>query len=248
MTYTTETILNNISTGTSTAADHLVFLNFKSRNDVDSSAPWIANRIALKVESLNISTTRTVPSFPLPFSGAITGESTTLAIDMGMATKNIQITGIITEQTIVKIEENNTYTVQMTAMEVAQLIHSSVDSSFIQTQQNIGELVILMPSRVANNYGYHSGVDQNTPQELCPLVPFTFASRAVDQRNTLFADNFPHPVGTLASQIDPDDDDTPLPVKGVEGFIQNFGTDIQGGQPFIGFSMGFEVALVPLGS
>ena len=235
MTYTTEQILNNISSGASTAMDHLVFLNFKSRNDIDSSAPWIANRIALKVESLNISTTRTVPSFPLPFSGAITGESTTLAIDMGMANKNIQITGVITEQTIVKIEEDRTYTVQMTAMEVAQLIHSSVDSSFIQTQQNIGELVILMPSRVGNNYAYHAGVDQNTPQESCPLVPFTFASRTIDQANTLGADDFPSPVTGNNS------------VMGLEGYIQNFGTNIVGGQPFIEFNMGFEVALVPLG-
>ena len=235
-TYTTQTILNSIASGTSTAADTFVFLNFKSRNDVDSSASWIANRIALKVESLNISTNRTVPSFPLPFSGMITGESTTLALDMGMATKNITIDGIITEQTIVKIDdEDNVYTVQMTAHEVAQLIHSSVDSSFMQTQQNIGELVILIPSRIGNNYAYHSGVSSSTSQELCPLVPWTWASRTVDQQLTIGANDFPSPVtGTNE-------------VAGVEGFIQTFGTQIQGGQPFITFNMSFEVALVPLG-
>tara|TARA_R110002020_G_scaffold17765_12_gene62091 strand:- start:1578 stop:2285 length:708 start_codon:yes stop_codon:yes gene_type:complete len=231
MTYTTQSILDNISSGASTAADHLVFLNFKSRNDVDSSAPWITNRIALKVETLNISTTRTVPAFPLPFSGAITGESSTFAIDMGMATKNIQITGIITEQTIIKAdEEDNLYTVQMTAYEVAQLIHSSVDSSFIQNQQSIGELVILMPSRVGNDYAYHAGVDQNTTLETCPLIPWTWASRTLDQANTIGASDFPSPVTGSNT------------VNGVNGFIQNFGTDIQGGQPFIGFNMGFEVA------
>lgn len=237
MTYTTQTILDNVAQGLTTAADTLVFLNFKSRNDLDSSAPFNANRIALKAESIDINTTRTVPSFPLPFSGAITGESTTLAIDLGMATKNISISGIITEQVITKIDDSdNTYTVKMTAHEVAQLLHASVDSSFIQTQQNIGELIILMPSRVNNSYELHDGITSETPVDELPLVPFTFSSRTVDQENSLRASNFPDPVTGSNSG------------KGVEGFIQTFGTNIVGGQPFITFNLTFEVALVPLGS
>lgn len=237
MTYTTQTILDNVARGLTTAADTFVFLNFKSRNDLDSSAPFNANRIALKAENIDINTTRTVPSFPLPFSGAITGESTTLAIDLGMATKNISINGIITEQVITKIDDDdNVYTVKMTAHEVAQLLHASVDSSFIQTQQNIGELIILIPSRVNNSYELHAGTTTETPVDELPLVPFTFASRTVDQENSLRAANFPDPVtGSNAG-------------KGVEGFIQTFGTNIVGGQPFIAFNLTFEVALVPLGS
>ena len=160
-----------------------------------------------------------------------------MAIDLGMATKNISISGIITEQVITKIDDSdNTYTVKMTAHEVAQLLHASVDSSFIQTQQNIGELIILMPSRVNNSYELHDGITSETPVDELPLVPFTFSSRTVDQENSLRASNFPDPVTGSNSG------------KGVEGFIQTFGTNIVGGQPFITFNLTFEVALVPLGS
>ena len=236
MTYTTKQILDNVASGLTTAADTFVFLNFKSRNDLNNSSPFNANRVALKADTIDISTNRTVPSFPLPFSGAITGESTTLAIDLGMATKSISIQGIITEQVITKIDDDdNVYTVKMTAQEVAQLLHSSVDSSFIQSQQNIGELTILIPSRVNNNYALHAGTTVNTPLEELPLVPFTFASRIVDQENSLRAANFPDPI--TGSNVG----------KGVEGFIQTFGTNIVGGQPFITFNLTFEVALVPLG-
>jgi len=236
MAFTTEGILSHISGSATDATDHFVFLNFKSRNSVDTENDWRTNRIALKVETLDISTNRTVPSFPLPFSGAITGESTTLAIDMGMATKSISLSGIITEQTIIKRDDNDVvYSRFMTAYEVAQLIHASVDSSFLQTQQNIGELIIFMPSRVAHNYNYHADVTSDTPVESCPLVPWTWASRSVDQELTVGANDFPDPISNTTE------------VDGVQGFIQSFGTNIVGGQPFISFTMSFEIALIPLG-
>lgn len=157
MVYTTNTIISNIASNTGTVADHFVFLNFKSRNNVDSDDPWMTNRVALKAESVQFDTSRTVPSFPLPFSGAITGESTTLAIDLGMASKTVTVSGIITDQVITKKDNNGViHTVEMTAQEVAQLLSASVDSSFLQTQQNIGEVIILMPSRVNNDYNYYN--------------------------------------------------------------------------------------------
>ena len=237
MTLTTNNIIGNQTSGSLEYQGTLVYLSFKSRGDVSGDASFITNRIALKAETVDISTTRTVPSFPLPFSGAITGESTALAIDLGMATKNINLTGIITEQVISKQADENAgvTNVQMTAYEVAQLLHASVDSSFLQTHQNIGELTILFPSRVGNNYSYHSGVDHTTNVDELPLVPWSWASRKLDQAVTVGATDFP-PIATNSEVV-----------NGLNGFIQTFSTNIQGGQPFITFNMTFEVALVPLG-
>ena len=116
-------------------------------------------------------------SFPTPAVGIATGESVSLGLDLGMATKSISLSGIITEQNITKqfspndlpenevdpTDSNNTYTdadgkrctVFMTAQEVAQLIHSYVDSSFMQPNQNLNKLNILIPSRVGPNWTYH---------------------------------------------------------------------------------------------
>ena len=138
---------------------HHVFLNLQSVNNGGDSAGFIVNRIALKAESISISTTKNVMAVPLPFSGVVTGESSSLAMDFGVATKNISISGILTEQTIKKKFDNipanatadsqyssswsgNIATVKLTANEVAQLIHSYVDSSFMQQNQNLNKLNI----------------------------------------------------------------------------------------------------------
>lgn len=300
MTYTTNTILNNIANGANTSADHFVFLNFASRSAADSSDPWMTNRVALKAESVQFDTSRTVPSFPLPFSGAITGESTTLAIDLGMATKTVSVNGIITDQVIIKKDGNGViHTVEMTAHEVAQLLSASVDSSFLQSQQSIGELIILMPSRVNNDYNYYneqiggnissintsnntfdvsdttgftigriiydqkdrylgkvtdlssstvtvesitSGditkiygavVDNNTDKELCPLIPFTWTSRDIDEEFSKPSKHWPSPVSATND------------VEGLKGFIRQFGCTFDT-NPFITFNLSFEVAFVPL--
>ena len=52
----------------------------------------------LKCETIGITTNRQVAPIPIPFSGAVTGESQTLAIDLGIAGKNIELGGIITDQ------------------------------------------------------------------------------------------------------------------------------------------------------
>ena len=233
MTYTTSSILTSLGDGSNSDIGHFVFLNFKSRNNVDSSDPWLTNRIALKADSIQIDTNRTVPSFALPFSGAITGESTTLAIDLGMATKSISIGGIITEQVIVKKGSDGVlHSKTMTAQEVFQLIHASVDSSFIQRQQNIGELVILYPSRVGNDYEFFAGIDENTDIINCPLVPWTWASRELDQELSLGGSDYPSIISNTSE------------VVGVQGFIRSFGGAITP-EPFITFNLTFEVAFIP---
>jgi hypothetical protein len=211
--------------------DHAVFLNFASRTDGTSGS--VTNRIMLKADTVGISTTRSVAPIPIPLSGLVTGESTTMAIDLGIANKSFNIGGIITEQHIVKEFDGVTKSVVMTAPEVAQLIHASVDSSFLQKHQNLTELVILYPTRVGDDYAYHTGVTETTPIEDLPLVPFGFSSRELDRKTTLLASTYPDPTDTN--------------YVGVGGFIENFSTDFQPGSPFLTFSFSFRQAFTPLG-
>ena len=183
---------------------HHVFLQLANREPtqllesdvISATGASMQNRIALKAENINITTTKQVPSFPIPFSGISKGESTNLGIDLGMTQKSISIDGVITNQSIQKAYPLNaidiagaktaldrksttdtnpdtggaysvtSYTgtspnefsqsngfdvidVEMTAQEVAQMIHSYVDSSIVQRQQNLNELIILYPSFVS---------------------------------------------------------------------------------------------------
>jgi len=247
--------------------EHYVYLNLKSANDdlVSDDDPFITNKIALKCENISISTTKNVMALPLPFSGIATGESTSLALDFGVASKNISLSGIITEQEIVKKfkgsnftdatltrpaegidssgNNDNTITITMTADEIAQLIHSSVDSSFLQQHQNYSSLTILIPSRVNRNYQYHTnaapGESLDSPESL-PRIPFTYKVRGrgaddVYDASPLQLGTFPNPIGSNHTK------------EGVTGFVRSFSTNIIPGQPFIEFSLEFEQAFVPFG-
>jgi len=230
MVESTKSLMTN-ATQTDYGYDHAVFLNFASRTDGSSGS--ITNRIMLKAETVGISTTRQVAPIPIPLSGLVTGESTTMAIDLGIANKTINVGGIITEQHIVKEFDGVTKAVVMTAPEVAQLIHASVDSSFLQKHQNLTELVILYPSRVGDDYAYHTGVTDTTKIEDLPLVPFDLSSRELDRKTTLLASTFPDPTDTN--------------YVGIGGFVENFQTDFQPGSPFLTFSFSFRQAFTPLG-
>ena len=230
MVESTKSLMTN-ATQTDYGYDHAVFLNFASRTDGSSGS--ITNRIMLKAETVGISTTRQVAPIPIPLSGLVTGESTTMAIDLGIANKTINVGGIITEQHIVKEFDGVEKKVVMTAPEVAQLIHASVDSSFLQKHQNLTELVILYPSRVGDDYAYHTGVTDTTKIEDLPLVPFDFSSRELDRKTTLLASTFPDPTDTN--------------YVGIGGFVENFQTDFQPGSPFLTFSFSFRQAFTPLG-
>jgi len=218
--------------GTTGSFDHAVFLNFGSRESGTDTTASITNRIMLKCESVGINTNRSIPSFPVPFSGLIRGESTTLAIDLGIATKTIQLNGVITDQMISKqVGTDDPINVSMTASEVAQLLHSSVDSSFLQQHQNLNELIILYPSRVSNAYTYHAGVDETTNHELLPLIPFTWSSRTIDRASTITVGNvtFPDPTATE--------------ITGISGFISQLGTEFAAGQ-IITFNLSFTEAVI----
>ena len=69
--------------------DYYVYLKTGNFSNSSSGAISQANTIPLRATSVAISTQRQVPSVEIPLSGLVTGESTTAALDLGMATKNI---------------------------------------------------------------------------------------------------------------------------------------------------------------
>ena len=59
------------------------------------------------------------------------------------------------------------------------MIHAYVDSSSFQDDQNINKLIILIPSKVDNNFVGRNAVN----------IPFTFKNRVYDNSFTAFTDN-----------------------------------------------------------
>tara|TARA_R110000824_G_scaffold274407_2_gene463103 strand:- start:876 stop:1688 length:813 start_codon:yes stop_codon:yes gene_type:complete len=260
---------------------HHVWLDLSSRSpftdDADTATmkTFETNRIGLKCDSVAISTSKNIMAFPTPAIGIATGHSVSLGLDLGMSTKNISISGIITEQFISKqfssgdlpksktdstldaSHADYTYTdadgkyvkVFMTAQEVSQLMHSYVDASFMQTQQNLNKLIILIPSRVGPNFTYHDKDEAGnalttgsaTTLENCPLIPFNYgvrdkgSSSKLDATNSISQIRFPKPIDTSKNIT-----------KGISGFVRSFDTTFVGGQPFVEFSLSFEVALSSL--
>tara|TARA_R110002110_G_scaffold326737_1_gene538513 strand:- start:1468 stop:2223 length:756 start_codon:yes stop_codon:yes gene_type:complete len=225
---------------------HMVYLELAHRRD--NPATFTENRIGLYANEVGISTTKTIPSFPIPFSGLIMGESTTLALDLGMAAKTISVQGVILEQNLTKqFSDGVTRSKTLTAYELSQLIHSYVDSSFKQIDQNLNTLFILYPGRVDGDWNNYSGITDNTPIEKLPLIPWTWHNRKHDYSNTLinvipdkfagdpFSATYPSPIS--------DSDQTN--VIGTVGFISSFTTTMSGAEhPSIQFQLEFQEATV----
>jgi len=249
--------------------NHYVFLQLGNR--ADDEGDFELNRVGLYVEEISISTSKNIASMPVPLSGIIRGESTNIALDLGMTTKNISLSGVLKEQSIKKktadmksatVESDGTASRILTAYEIAQLIHSYVDSSFRQSDQNFNRLFFFYPSRVDKNFNYHTvfsgtcSIGGHTNQSACegaggiwtgdgatldlsqlPLLPFTFATREMDNDNVeAFGSTFPEVLTT---------DSNPT---AIEGFIRSFSTQISGATiPSISFTLEFEVATIVLG-
>ena len=182
------------------------------------------NIIPLKVTTVNISTSKTIPNVPVPFSGLLTGESVNVALDMGMSSKSIKLTGFILESEITKrfSDSEDAKVRTFTAIEIAQMIHSSVDSTGIQPMQAVNELIFLYDSKVANNYDQRSAT----------LVPFNWHSRGL--RGEL--DN----LGAVLSKPYPDDSND----EGILGYIESFDCNIESTTIDISFNLSFAVANV----
>ena len=222
-------------------ANNMVMLELSRRNEIGSDA--VTNRIPLHITDISINTNKTVPNIGVPLSGAIRGESLNLAFDMGMSQKTISLTGVLLEQNIVKQNKDgdeNRKDVNLTSFELMQLLHSYIDSSSLQDDQNISKLLFFYPSRVNNEFNYRTNVTENTPIEDLPVVPFTFKNRAYDNDFTFGTGN------TMGSQSKIfDDANISNNHTGVTGFIRSFSTQIVAADfPLINFNLEFEEAKV----
>lgn len=210
--------------------DHYVFLRLGA--GANRGNELIDNIIPLKATSVDISTNKTIPSLDVPFSGLLTGESVTAALDLGMASKSVSISGFILEDTITKkfSKGSDAITRKFTAIEIAQLIHSSVDSTGLQSYQAINELIFLYDSKVDENY------IQRTPDGATELIPFTFSARGDGGITSGTFDNqgvaFPKPFPTNNKS------------EGLKGFIRSFSTTIDSTTIDVSFTLQFEVASV----
>ena len=77
--------------------EHNVFLKINAHN---SSVGNQVDTIPLKCISVGVDVSRTVPALPVPLSSIARGQSETIAVDLGMASKSITLNGVITSATI----------------------------------------------------------------------------------------------------------------------------------------------------
>ena len=217
-------------------ANFQVFLELQRRNDEGLNQAGHANRIPLMVDSITINTSKTVMNMGVPFSGAVTGESLNLAFDTGMAQKTVNLSGTLLGQRIVKKRDGEAAKdIKMTSFELAQLIHSYVDSSTFQDDQSLNKLIILIPSRVDHSFSYRSAGDETADLLDLPKIPFTFKNRGYDNRFTSQESNseFFAPFVAQEDSI------------GLMGFIRSFNTTITGAEfPAVQFTLDFEEAFV----
>lgn len=218
--------------------NYRVFLELQRRNEFGSGQE---NRISLLASDLTVSTNKTVMNLGVPFSGAVRGESLNLAMDIGMAQKTVSVTGILVDQTITKkkTEDGESKARRFTSFELAQLIHSYVDSSTFQDDQNINKIVILIPSRVNHDFEYHENTNENTDLNDCKLIPWSWKNREYDN-------DFTAAVSGGKAYFTPyNSTDIDSATLGITGFIRSFSTTVSGQEfPSVQFQLEFEEAKV----
>ena len=195
--------------------------------------------IPLKVTNVSVSVDKTIPNIPVPLSGLATGESATVALDLGMSNKRITLQGILLETTLERSHTSGSLI--FTPQEVAQLIASGVDSTGAARYQAINELVVLMNSNVDEDY-IDRGKKADSPSDpsasslangtLTEKIPFTFRSRGAsltkDNEFVVLARAFP----------------TSSTSQGLTGFIQSFSFELNSETVEVSFNMEFVVANV----
>lgn len=214
-----------------------VYLKLQQFSGTDLSV----DTIPLKVQSVSVSVDKTVPNISIPFAGLATGESEKIALDLGMATKRLTLTGFILDT---KIKRSHTETdasdpvaiqLEFTAQEIAQLIASGVDATGLTRYQAFNELLIYMDSKVNENYEDRGQAADATVTELGTVtsqIPLTFAARgnafSKDNTNILRPTAFPTAGSTT----------------GIKGFVSQFSYDLNAETVEITFSMEFTIATV----
>ena len=234
--------------------DFKVFLELARRAQVNDGTARAVNRIPLFVREIQVNTQKTVPTIPIPFAAVATGASETLAFDMGISTKTLSLSGVLLDQTISKDTQETGSSRKdriLSCFELAQLIHSYVDSSQAQEDQTLNKLIILIPSRVDTNFDYHDATTETKDLDQLPLIPFTFDNRRYDER---FKRQINQQIENLTGTSDlinlsPTSAFTDISdldeIPGMSGFIQSFDTTFSGEQPnSVEFNLNFEVATV----
>lgn len=199
---------------------YYVYLKLRKHGGTDIQV----DTIPLRATSVGISVQKSIPTFNIPFSGLVRGESETVALDFGTATKTISIQGVILDTDLkrshTKDSSDNPVSLSFTKHEIAQLIASYVDSTAAAGYQSLDELVVLMPSKVDENYNQVAERD----------IPFTFASRgdkdALDNENVFFPVDFP----------------TSSTSQGLKGFITSFSPSFEADTFEISFGLDFQIA------
>ena len=145
--------------------------------------------------------------------------------------------GFITETTISKTRQSTSSSTEtqdgteqaptartFTAHEIAQMIASGVDSTGLQDNQSFNEIVILMPSKVGDDYAARASTVN---------IPLTFASRGEsgygDNEGVLFRTSTFPDLSTAT---------------GLTGFIRSFSFTLEAGAVDISFNMEFQIAVV----
>lgn len=208
--------------------DYFVYLKLQKHSGSSASI----DTIPLRVNNISFSVDKQIPAIPIPLSGLVTGESSTVALDLGMSNKRISLSGFITETPIQRTHTKTGSTptsLNFTAHELAQLIASGVDSTGIASYQAINELVILIDSKVDENYA-----DRGSTKRIALTFGARGDSLSKDNTNVAIARSF-----SLA-----DDHSEFLGHTGVKGFVQNFNATFSAESVDVEFSLEFAVATV----
>jgi len=226
-----------------TVADNInVFLELARRRDSLPDSASLVNRIPLYATDITLSISKMTPNLPIPFSGAVRGESTNVAFDMGLASKTISISGLLLEQTISKSKTSasDKDNRKFTSFELAQLIHSYVDSSSFQKDQSLDKIIILYPSRIGNDFNNRAGYDNNTTIDNLPKTSWHWKNRFYDNDFTALSGNTESSPGNYFDAVTSTDE-----MIGTQGFIRSFSTTISGAEfPHLNFQLEFEEAVV----
>ena len=208
--------------------DYYVYLKLQKHSGSSSSI----DTIPLRVNSVAVTVDKTIPAIPIPLSGLVTGESTTVALDLGMSNKRITLTGLITPTPIQRTHTKTGTTptiLTFTAHEIAQMIASGVDSTGLASYQAFNELVVLMDSDIDENYSAR-GSTKN--------ISFNFASRGdsltKDNKNVLAPSAFP--LAGDHSQWNGH--------IGIKGFVSNFNFTFSAENVNVEFGLEFVAANV----
>jgi len=194
--------------------------------------------IPLKVVSASVSVNKTIPNMNLPLAGLATGESTNIALDLGMSDKSVSLSGYILDAELSRshtTDGTNAKTLKFTAMEIAQLIASGVDSTGLAKYQGFDELLLFTESFVDENYEDRGqAADSNVSQlgTLSAVVPLTFTSRGTKNTkdNTNVFRPFTYPTANS--------------VNGLRGYISSFNYTLAAETVEVEFSMEFAISKV----